>query len=52
METFNHLNEEQTAELEQGRREDQRAFNVAMTFTVFALGVTALFLYLILTALI
>jgi hypothetical protein len=52
MEIFNQVAEEQETELEQGRRQDQRAFNVAMTFTVFALGVVALFLYLILTALI
>ena len=52
METFNHLNEEQTAELEQGRREDQRAFNVAMTFTAIVMIVVAVFLYLIFKALI
>ena len=52
MEIHNHLAEEQQTELEQGRREDQRAFNVAMTFTVIVMGIVALFLYLILTALI
>ena len=52
MEVHNHLNEEQAQELEQGRRQDQRAFNVAMTFTVIVMGIVALFLYLILTALI
>ena len=51
MEIFNQVAEEQETELEQGRREDQRAFNVAMTFTVLAMGTAALFLYLILTAL-
>lgn len=47
-EVYNQLTEEQ--ELEQGRRKDQRAFNVAMTAAVLASGFIALVLYVLLTA--
>lgn len=50
MNVFNHLETEQEHALEQGKRADQKAFSLAMTFCVIAGGLIALVLYLLLTA--